>query len=228
MDANTLKTIYEAQCVDRRATWCMLRTSKSMPAGTFRETNRWRIWIWSDLHLGHRLSIGHFKRPFVDEEQMDQALHRAWRETVNSGDTLICLGDVALPGLWGRRLAKFRKAPGRKILVYGNHDVNRLGEVDVEGFEEIHPTLYAGGDPPLLMTHMPLRHVPDGCVNVHRHTHNAALTRTRHVNVSVEQIRYRPVEFEAIRRLARELVAGRYPAGNTTVERLDNLASGNE
>ena len=142
--------------VDRRATRCMLRISRSMSAGTFCETNRWRIWIWSDLHLGHRLSIGQFKRPFVDEEQMDEALHRAWRETVNPGDTLICLGDVALPGLWGRQLAKFRKAPARKILVFGNH----VGDVDVEGFEEVHPTLYAGGEPPLLMTHMPLRHVP--------------------------------------------------------------------
>ena len=74
------------------------------------------------------------------------------------------------------------------------------------------------------MTHMPLRHVPDGCVNVHGHTHNTALTRTRHVNVSVEQIRYRPAELEAIRCLARELVADRHPAGETTAERLDNLA----
>ena len=81
--------------------------------------------------------------------------------------------------------------------------------------------------PELLMTHMPLRHVPDGCVNVHGHTHNAAITGTRHVNVSVEQIRYRPVDLEAIRRLARALVAGS-PAGEATAERLDNLAPGNE
>jgi hypothetical protein len=74
--------------------------------------------------------------------------------------------------------------------VQSNHDVNRLGQLDVEGFEEVHATLFADGDPPLLMTHIPLRHVPDGCVNVHGHAHNALLTRTRHVNVSVEQIRY--------------------------------------
>ena len=87
---------------------------------------------------------------------------------------------------------------------------------------------YAGGDPPLLMTRMPLRHVPDGCVNVHGHTHPGALTRTRHVNVRVEQVRYRPVELVKVRRPALELVAGRYPAGRNTAERLDSMAPGND
>ena len=119
--------------------------------------------------------------------------------------------------------------PGRirdfRHRLFGNHDVNRLGELNVEGFEEVHPTLFAEGDPPVLMTHMPLRHVPEGCVNVHGHTHNAAPTSARHVNVSVEQIRYQPVQLEKIRRLARELVADRYPARETTAERIDNMAA---
>ena len=209
--------------VDRRATKYMLQLSTILPARTFRETDGRGIWIWSDLHLGHADSVWYFDRPFIDPEHMDQSLHRAWTRTVDPGDTIICLGDVALPELWGRQLRRLRAAPGRKILVFGNHDVNRLGRLNVEGFEEVHATLFVDGDPPLLMTHMPLRHVPNGCVNVHGHTHNAPLTRTRHVNVSVEQIRYRPVELEKIRRLACELAAGRYPAGETTAERLDNL-----
>ena len=135
-------------------------------------------------------------------------------------------GDVAHPDAWRHRrtVLDLRNCPGERLLVLGNHDVNRLGELNVEGFEEVHPTLFADGDPPLLMTHMPLRHVPEGCVNIHGHTHNAAPTSTRHVNVSVEQIRYQPVELERIRRLARELVADRYPAGETTAERIDNMA----
>jgi hypothetical protein len=48
------------------------------------------------------------------------------------------------------------------------------------------------------------------------------------VNVSVEQIRYRPVELEKIRRLACELATGRYPAGETTADRLENLVPGTE
>ena len=87
---------------------------------------------------------------------------------------------------------------------------------------------YAGGDPPLLMTRMPLRHVPDGRVHVHGHTRNAALTRTRHVNIRVDQVRYRPVELAKVRRPAREFVAGRYPAGRNTAERLGSVALGND
>ena len=51
----------------------------------------------------------------------------------------------------------------------GNHDVdpvNRRFEVDRRDIG-----LYAEGDPPLLLTHIPLRHVPAGSVNVHGHLH---------------------------------------------------------
>ena len=44
----------------------------------------------------------------------------------------------------------------------------------------------------------------------------------------IEQVRYRPVELAKVRRPARELVAGRYPAGRNTAERLDRMALGND
>ena len=73
----------------------------------------------------------------------------------------------------------------------------------------------AGGDPPLLLTHVPLLQVPDGAVNVHGHLHGEeSPTRDRHLNVSVEQLNYRPVRLSEIRRLARRLVAGRIVPGS--------------
>ena len=49
-------------------------------------------------------------------------------------------------------------------------------------------TLYAAGDPPLLLTHVPLVQVPHGAVNIHGHVHEQeSPTPNRHVNVSVEQ-----------------------------------------
>lgn len=78
MNATTLKTLYEAQLekdlqppvhphVDRRATRCMLYISRRMPAGELKEANPGRIWIWSDLHLGHTATISSFARPPVRE-----------------------------------------------------------------------------------------------------------------------------------------------------------------
>ena len=157
----------------------MLRVSREMPSGEFQETKgwgTWGTWIWSDLHLGHDNTIRHFGRPFTDTWQMDEVLFSTWERTVRPGDTIICLGDVAVGGLSGTRLARLRRAPGRKILVIGNHEINRIGCVDIEGFDEIHMTLYASGTPPLLLTHMPLYKVPEGCVNVHGHIHNEAST----------------------------------------------------
>ena len=235
MNATTLKKHYEVQLeedlkppvrahVDRRATRCMLYISRRMPAGELKETNAGRIWIWSDLHLGHTETISSFARPFASSQEMDDALFRSWHRTVSPGDTIICLGDIAIHGLSGTLLKRLRRAPGRKILVIGNHEINRIGEVDIDGFEELHSTLYAAGDPPLLLTHMPLRHVPDGCVNVHGHLHNReSPSRTRHINVSVEQLRYRPRPWEAIGRLARHMVAGNTVTGRTTAQRLNSV-----
>ena len=159
---------------------------------------------------------------------MDDALFRSWHRTVAAGETIICLGDVAIDGVWGTLLERLRSAPGRKVLVIGNHEVNSAGNVEIDGFDEIHSTLYAPGDPPwdppLLLTHMPLRNVPDGCVNVHGHLHNRqSPSRTHHINVSIEQLRYRPRPWEAICRLARHMAAGDTLGGRTTAQRLSSL-----
>ena len=183
-----------------------------------------RIWIWSDLHLGHTTTISSFARPFASAAEMDDALFRSWHRAVNPGDTIICLGDVAIDGLSGTLLERLRSAPGHKVLVIGNHEVNRAGNVDIDGFDEIHSTLYAPGDPPLLLTHMPLRNVPDGCVNVHGHLHDRkSPSRTHHINVSIEQLRYRPRPWEAICKLARHMAAGDTLSGRTTAQRLTSL-----
>lgn len=236
MNASTLKTLYEAQLqqdleppvhehVDRRATRCMLRISRTMPPGELTEGDHNRIWIWSDLHLGHHETIGFFQRPFPSPRQMDLALFSAWERTVAPHDTIICLGDVTIPALWGPRLKRLRRAPGRKLLVIGNHEINRVGEVDIDGFDQIHSTLYASGDPPLLLTHMPLETVPEGSVNVHGHLHDEpSPSREQHINVSVEQLDYRPWPWEAVRTLARRLAAGHRVAGRTTAERLSSIA----
>ena len=56
-------------------------------------------------------------------------------------------------------------------------------------------TLVIQADPPLLVTHVPLVAVPDGCVNVHGHHHDfRPLGTGPWINVSVEQTGYRPLD----------------------------------
>ena len=194
-----------------------------------RAGGRWRpdrpAWIWSDLHLHHRNIIRYTKRPFASCDEMDEALHRNWREVVAEDDLMLCGGDVALTGrLKDLRLSNVANAPGEKMLVLGNHDFTRRGKVAETGFRTAWMTLVIESDPPLAVTHVPLDEVPPGTVNVHGHVHNNEPLRAGpYVNICVEHTEYRPLPLSAIVRLAGELLDGRQPEGATTIERLRRI-----
>ena len=235
-DAPALKRLYEAQLESRAAPGggdthhgartfrAMRKACELLPA---RQLAGERTLIWSDLHLGHDNIIRYANRPFRDADEMDAALYANWQAAVGDADTLIVVGDVAMrhavaEATWQR----IREAPGKvKQLVVGNHDLTGSGELRVDGFDDICSVACIDGDPPLLLTHMPLAEVPAGCVNVHGHTHDEAPRRSRHINVSVEQLDYRPLPLGKLRVLAEELVAGRYPDGATTLQRVDAAGS---
>ena len=65
---------------------------------------------------------------------MDGALHGARRQVVGDDDAVICGGDVALAGsLNVLRLDRVATAPGHKLLVLGNHDLNKCGRGGADG-----------------------------------------------------------------------------------------------
>ena len=198
----------------------MLRASQGLPARAL-ATDR-QVFVWSDLHLGHDNIIRYAHRPFADAEEMDTRLYANWDDTVAEEDRLIFVGDVAMGNAVGEHTwHRIRAARGvEKRLVIGNHDLTGSGNLRVDGFDDVCSVLCANGDPPLVFTHIPLSSVPDGAVNIHGHTHEETPRRSPHINVSVEQIDYRPVALQRLRVLAQELAAGRHPPGETTLERL--------
>ncbi len=182
--------------------------------------------VWSDLHLGHANIIAYQGRPFHDVHEMDEALWGNWQLGVDPDDTLVCVGDFALgealsEDTWDR----VRAAPGRsKVLVVGNHDVTGGGKLRAQAFHRAKAVLTSPGDPPLIWTHAPLPNVPAGHVNIHGHQHRALKPAdSPHINVSVEQLDYRPVSLVRLRRLAGGLVAGERPKGATTLERIEGV-----
>ena len=104
-------------------------------------------WIWSDWHLGDPFSLQTFHRPFKDVDELHGAVFDAWRRAVGRDDTMICLGDAPAALLPPAARAAVKNAPGQKVLVVGNHDVQRSGELNMEGFHEVHSTPYCPGDP---------------------------------------------------------------------------------
>ena len=180
-------------------------------------------WIWSDLHLGDEMSLEVFDRPFRTVHEADREMMTAWRDVVDIDDTIVCLGDIGVDGSVDEtKAAQWNDAPGIKWLVVGNHDVDPLNPLNALVIDRTEATLAAPGNPSLVLTHVPLRRVPAGWVNVHGHIHQErSPTDERHINVSVEQLDYRPARMSDIRRLARGLVKGTSVPGETTRVRLD-------
>ena len=208
--------------VNARQTRALIRHAREGGPGLCDESDA-ATWVWSDLHLGHEDSLTAFDRPFQTPDDMDQAMRSAWYELVDIDDTIICLGDVGVDsGIRVDHQAWWREAPGAKWLVLGNHDVDRVNQVLPVAVDRTATTLFAPGEPPLLLTHVPLLEVPAGCINVHGHLHGKeSPSRNRHINVSVEQLSYRPARLCDIRRLALRLVEGRTVPGHRTRERLN-------
>ena len=208
--------------VNARQTRAMIRHGREGGPGLCEEPDE-RTWIWSDLHLGHEDSLTAFDRPFRTPNDMDQAMRHAWYELVDVDDTIICLGDVGVDSsIRVDHQAWWREAPGAKWLVIGNHDVDRVNKVLPVAVDRTALTLFAPGEPPLLLTHVPLMQVPAGCVNVHGHVHGKeSPSRNRHINMSVEQLNYRPARLCDIRRLAFRLLEGRTVPGHRTRKRLN-------
>ena len=208
--------------VDHRQIEALIRRARADGPAAFTEADA-TTWIWSDLHLGHEPSRTVFGRPFPTAAAADEAMMEAWYEQVAEGEPIICLGDVTVDGeALAHHQQWWRKAPGTKWLVLGNHDVDPVNRIRPFEIDRTAVTLYAAGDPPLLLTHVPLLQAPHGAVNVHGHLHEQeSPTPNRHINVSVEQLNYRPARLSEIRRLACRLTEGRTVPGDSTRARLN-------
>ena len=90
---------------------------------------------------------------------MNRHLLREWTSRVRSDDTIICLGDIALPDAWDdRRLVlEIRNCPDERVLILGNRVALRAA-----GFTTQYPLAVCATDPPLVLSHYPLHHLPVG------------------------------------------------------------------
>ncbi len=80
----------------------------------------------SDTHFGHEASLGFCQRQFSSVREMDEFMVDAWNSTVKSTDIVYHLGDFSFGGAAHAR-SIFRRLNGRKILILGNHDIDRDG-----------------------------------------------------------------------------------------------------
>ncbi len=152
-----------------------------------------RIFCTSDPHFGHENIIEYCERPFANTDEMTRALIQNINNTVSWEDIIIFGGDI---GFLPDRLINniLYQINGYKILVYGNHDMTRTGQLYDLDFDEKHLMLTVDyHNMTALVTHYPITELPAGLYNIHGHIHNRPVQDDYHRCISVEQINYTPI-----------------------------------
>ena len=183
--------------------------------------NRWFV---SDWHLGHENIIKYANRPFKDAKEMDDCLLTYHNELVKSSDHYSNLGDVTM--LRGGRVQReafckqVKRFNGHARLFLGNHDHFPIQTYVDAGFEKIYATWR--DESGILFSHYPIHSSSLGSAiaNVHGHIHqnkspepvmtiDKKTQRVRYqpyVNISVEAIGYKPVNYDTLLQMIRTAV----------------------
>ena len=173
------------------------------------------IFLIGCTHFGHENMYKFLNRDgtrvrheFADAKEGDEAMVERWNKTVQKGDKVYVLGDVAFHKT---HLATIGKLNGSKILVKGNHDNLQLAEY-AKYFRDVRAYHRLVDD--LVLSHVPVH--PQSLwsernnkywINIHAHLHSGAVMNSldnslpdyRYFSVCVERINYTPISLEEIR-----------------------------
>ncbi len=172
------------------------------------------IFFTADTHFGDP-HILRQRRQFETIEAHDALLIARWNERVGPNDEVWHVGDFAANASREHCRAIFERLAGRKRLVRGNHDTNRVLElpwaappVESARFALRHPA----GEVSLYLSHYPHRSWPGiwrGSRHLYGHTHAKLPDTTRSCDVGVDAWDYAPVTLDEV--LARQAAASDPP-----------------
>lgn len=161
------------------------------------------VYFIGDLHLGHR-NIAKFREGFVDSIQHDEFLKEQIRKCYGKRNSLWLLGDTVfhlaheefmeelcknflhVHNVLGNHCTETSMREGIQRRLYGKYDNFHLhGIIKKYGF---------------WISHAPIH--PDELrdkFNIHGHVHSETLPDKRYLNISAENINYKPKTLEQIR-----------------------------
>jgi len=168
-------------------------------------------WFTADLHLGHANIIQFCQRPFADLSEMHDRLVQEWTNRVGQGDDVYFLGDLIAGKVDddGKRAVRktFMSLPGRKHLVWGNHDKPWIkNELPWASTQESLDKTVDGQR--FYMHHYPMITFPGsrhGAIQLFGHVHNNWKGTRNSVNVGCDVWDFRPVSAAEIVERARDL-----------------------
>ena len=150
------------------------------------------VFLVSDTHFGH-MGVCKFTRsdgvtklrPWDSAEEMDEAMVKAWNETVKPSDKVYHLGDVVINR---RALKTLARLNGDKVLIRGNHDIFPDAEYR-EYFRELRAYHVMNG---MILSHIPVHEASLGRfgTNIHGHLHASRVKRARVVDARSGEVLY--------------------------------------
>ena len=163
----------------------------------------------SDLHFGHRNVINFDNRPFLDAEEMDQALIKLWNSRVNADDNVYIVGDFCYRN---ENAAEWylRQLKGHKHLIIGNHDgVTLKNEKAMAYFESVDKMMHVSDDgKQICLCHFPIAEwngYYKGSWHIYGHIHNSRnetyefmKTKERALNAAACINNYTPVSMNEL------------------------------
>jgi calcineurin-like phosphoesterase family protein len=174
------------------------------------------VFLVSDTHFGHAgvcrflRDDGTKLRPWDDPAEMDEAMVKAWNETVRPKDKVYHLGDVVINR---KALAILDRLNGDKVLIKGNHDIFKLEDY-TKYFRDIRSYHVMNG---MILSHIPVHEsaLYRFGTNIHGHLHSnrvmipdtylrRQIVDARYQCVCVEQTDFRPILLEDVFKRIRE------------------------
>ncbi len=184
-----------------------------------------QTWVVSDTHFGHDNIVGFCHRP----EDHEQVMIAEWRKEVPDDATVLHLGDLCYrSNTRFKNLIAKELTGARKLLIAGNHDKQRFSFYKASGFNLVRPFAIHFRKSIVSFSHYAWNRDDEGPMpphhtRLHGHIHNNGYSRgpytpflLNHINLSVEQTKYRPVNLKLLLEAA---LFGEYT--ETTQEQLD-------
>lgn len=159
-----------------------------------------RTFLYADPHFYHTgvcrftRADGTKLRPWTDVEEMSEQMILWYNMLVSPEDRVYIIGDLAMT-----RKALDRCLPrllGRKVLVKGNHDTDKLSYYS-QYFDDVRAYVPKHG---FVLSHIPIHPGSLGRwgLNIHGHLHDSSVGDPRYVCVSVEHTDYRPILLDEV------------------------------
>lgn len=171
-------------------------------------------WYISDPHFGHDRIIELCNRPFDTIRQMDDTIIENIAAVVQPGDDLWIVGDFGFgrtAGQDGYLEGLFERLPGRKHLVVGNHDGERVLALPWQSCNDM--VEISDRTQKLVLCHYPMitwKHARRGALHLFGHVHKRWQGSRNSINVGVDVWDFHPVRLADIEARAATLPVNKH------------------